>query len=96
VAPAYTRTSLESNSPQAKSTLAAYDRERDVVAAAVARATNEAPAPDAVATTIVDAALGKWRMHRTPAGQATLLSVLRRFMPAGPVDASLRRQFGLG
>jgi len=96
VAPAYTRTSLESNSPQAKSALAAYDRERDVVAAAVARAINEAPAPDAVATTIVDAALGKWRMYRTPAGQATLLSILRRFMPAGPVDASLRKQFGLG
>jgi len=92
VAPAYTRTSLETNSPQAKSTLAAYDRERNVVAAAVARATNEAPEPYAVATTIVD----KWHMRRTPAGQASLLSTLRRFLPAGPVDASLRKQFGLG
>lgn len=96
VEPAYTRTSLDSNSPQAKSTLAAYDRERGAVAAAVARATNEAPEPDAVATTIVDAALGNWRMRVTPAGQASLLSILRRFMPAGLVDASLRKQFGLG
>lgn len=39
VAPAYTKTSLETNSPRAKSTLTAYDRERNVVAAAVARAT---------------------------------------------------------
>jgi NAD(P)-dependent dehydrogenase (short-subunit alcohol dehydrogenase family) len=28
-------------------------------------------------------------------GQASLLSKLRRFMPAGPVDASLRKTFGL-
>jgi len=48
-----------------------------------------------VADTIVDAALGTWRMRRTPAGQASLLSKLRRFMPAGPVDASLRKALGL-
>ena len=96
VAPAYAKTSLETNSPQAKSTLAAYDREREAVAVAVARDISNAPAPDLVATTIVDAALGKWRMRRTPAGQASLLRKLRRFMPAGPVDASLRKQFGLG
>ncbi|MEN9688831.1 MAG: hypothetical protein RI998_828 [Pseudomonadota bacterium] len=29
-------------------------------------------------------------------GEATLLRILRRFMPAGPVDASLRKSFGLG
>jgi hypothetical protein len=49
-----------------------------------------------VANTIVVAVLGKWRMRRTPAGEASLLSKLRRFMPAGPVDASLRKTFGLG
>ncbi|WP_343729918.1 oxidoreductase [Duganella sp.] len=96
VAPAYARTSLEANSPVAQSPLAAYDRERDAVAAAVAGAINKAPAPDNVAAAIVDAALGKWRMRNTPPGQASLLSKLRRFMPAGPVDASLRKQFGLG
>lgn len=95
VAPAYAKTSLEANSPQAKLTLAVYDRERQAVTAAVAREINKAPSPDAVATTIVDAALGKWRMRNTPAGQASLLSKLRRFMPAGPVDTSLRKQFGL-
>jgi hypothetical protein len=34
-------------------------------------------------------------MRRTPKGQASLLSKLRGFMPAGPVDASLRKTFGL-
>ena len=95
VAPSYTRTRLEANSPQARSRIEAYDRERGIATRAVADSVNGAPAPDGVADTIVEAALGKWRMRRMPAGQASLLSKLRRFMPAGPVDASLRKQLGL-
>lgn len=95
VEPAYTRTSFEVNSPRAKSTIAAYDRERDLVSSTVADSVNGAPEPGGVANTIVEAALGTWRMRRTPAGQASLLSKLRRFMPAGPVDASLRKTLGL-
>jgi len=34
-------------------------------------------------------------MRRPPGGKAALLSKLRRFMPAGPVDASIRKDFGL-
>jgi NAD(P)-dependent dehydrogenase (short-subunit alcohol dehydrogenase family) len=96
VAPAYAKTSLEANSPVSKGTLVAYDRERDAVAAAVARDISSAPSPHSVAATIVEAALGKWHMRKTPPGQATLLSRLRRFLPAAPVDASLRKQFGIG
>jgi NAD(P)-dependent dehydrogenase (short-subunit alcohol dehydrogenase family) len=96
VEPAYTKTSLEANSPKAKSKLVAYDRDRDNVATAVARDVGKAPLPHAVATTIVDAALGKWHMRRTPAGQASLLRILRKFMPAALVDTSLRKQLGLG
>jgi NAD(P)-dependent dehydrogenase (short-subunit alcohol dehydrogenase family) len=95
VAPSYTKTSLDANSPQAKSTIAAYDREREVVTRAVAGNVSGAPQPDGVAETIVEAALGTWRMRRLPSGQAALLSKLRRFMPAGPVDASLRKGLGL-
>jgi hypothetical protein len=91
----YTRTNLEANSPHAKSKIAAYDRERDLVSRSVADSVSGAPEPDGVAGTIVEAALGAWRMRRTPIGQASLLSKLRRFMPAGPVDASLRRKLGL-
>jgi short-subunit dehydrogenase len=95
VEPAYAKTSLEANSPVAKVTLTAYDRERNAAAASVTRDINNAPAPDQVAATIVEAALGKWQMRITPPGQATLLRRLRRFLPAAPVDASLRKQFGL-
>ncbi|SDE92274.1 Short-chain dehydrogenase [Variovorax sp. CF079] len=95
VEPSYTRTNLEANSPQAKSKIDDYDRERDIASRSIADSVNGAPEPDGVAITIVEAALGTWRMRRTPAGQASLLSKLRRFMPAGPVDASLRKTLGL-
>ena len=95
VEPSYTKTNLDLNAPQAASPISAYDAERALVSRAIVRNVTEAPAPDGVAATIVDAALGAWRMRRTPKGQASLLSRLRRFMPAGPVDANLRKTFGL-
>nr|WP_298137184.1 oxidoreductase [uncultured Pseudomonas sp.] len=95
VEPAYTKTSLDTNAPQAASKIPAYDAERDIVSRAIVKSVNDAPKPDGVAATIVDAALGAWKMRRTPKGQASVLSKLRRFMPAGPVDASLRKTFGL-
>jgi len=95
VQPGYTRTNLEVNAQLARSRIPAYDLDRDLVSHSIARSVNRAPEPDSVADTIVEAALGAWRMRRTPSGQASLLSKLRRFMPAGSVDASLRKTFGL-
>ncbi|MDN6884590.1 NAD(P)-dependent dehydrogenase (short-subunit alcohol dehydrogenase family) [Variovorax sp. 1140] len=95
VQPAFTRTNLDANAPRAKAPIAAYDRERGLVERAVADGVNNAPPPQSVANTIVEAALGPWRMRCTPPGQASLLTKLRRFMPAGPVDASLRKKLGL-
>lgn len=95
VEPSFTRTNLDLNSPHAAARIADYDRERGLATQAVAASVSGAPEPDSVARTIVEAALGPWRMRRAPAGQASLLSKLRRFMPAGPVDASLRKTFGL-
>ena len=95
VEPAYTKTSLEANSPEAKIALPAYDQDRKNVAAAVSLAVSDAPEPYSVARTIVDAALGNWHMRSLPPGQASILSKLRRFMPARLVDASLRKQLGL-
>jgi len=95
VEPSFTRTSLDANAPQAVSKVSAYDAERGIVSQAIQKSVQKAPDPDGVASTIVDAALGAWKMRRTPKGEASLLSKLRRFMPAGPVDASLRKTFGL-
>ncbi len=95
VEPSFTRTNLDINAPQAASSIPAYDSERSVVSQAIQENVQKAPQPDGVAMTIVDAALGAWKMRHTPKGEASLLRKLRRFMPAGPVDAGLRKTFGL-
>jgi len=95
VEPSFTRTNLDVNAPQAASRIPAYDHERSIVSQAIQKNVQKAPEPDGVATTIVYAALGAWKMRRTPRGEASLLSRLRRFMPAGPVDTGLRKTFGL-
>jgi NAD(P)-dependent dehydrogenase (short-subunit alcohol dehydrogenase family) len=96
VEPSFTKTNLDLNAPQAASRIAAYDSERSVVSQAIQKNVQKAPLPDGVAMTIVEAALGSWKMRRTPKGEATLLRTLRRFMPMGPVDAGLRKTFGIG
>lgn len=96
VQPSYTQTNLDTNSPQAREKIAAYDRERGLATRGVTQNIKSAPGPQGVASTVVNAALGRWRMRSTPAGQASLLSKLRRFLPAGPVDSSLRKSLGLG
>ncbi len=95
VEPAFARTNIEANSQSTKSAIPAYDLERELVGNTFARSVSGAPEPDGVANTIVEAALGTWRMRRTPSGQAALLAKLRRFLPAGLVDASPRKSFGL-
>ncbi|SDP89250.1 oxidoreductase [Ectopseudomonas guguanensis] len=96
VEPSFTKTSLDLNAPQTALRIPAYDGERATVSQAIQMNVQKAPLPDAVAATIVEAALGAWKMRHTPKGEATLLRRLRRFMPAGPVDSGLRKTFGLG
>jgi NAD(P)-dependent dehydrogenase (short-subunit alcohol dehydrogenase family) len=95
VEPSFTKTNLDVNAPEATAKIAAYDNERHSVLSAIQNSVKGAPEADGVADTIVDAALAGWKMRRTPKGEASLLSKLRRFMPAGPVDTSLRKTFGL-
>lgn len=95
VEPGFTKSNLDTNAPEAGNAIPAYASDRQAVASAVAKNVSTAPGPESVAITIVDAALGAWRMRHTPKGQASLLAKLRRFMPAGPVDQSLRKSFGL-
>jgi NAD(P)-dependent dehydrogenase (short-subunit alcohol dehydrogenase family) len=95
VEPSYTKTNLDLNAPEAASRISAYDQDRDLASRAIVKSVQKAPGPQAVAATIVEAAFDRWQMRRTPKGEASLLSKLRRFMPAGPVDSSLRKTFGL-
>ncbi|MCQ4143359.1 oxidoreductase [Vogesella sp. AC12] len=95
VEPSFTKTNLDLNAPQTASRIPDYDAELGVVTQAIQNNVQKAPDPDGVAATIVDAALGTWKMRHTPKGEASLLARLRRFMPAGPVEKGLRKTFGL-
>lgn len=95
IEPYYTKTSLDINAPKTQAAISAYEAEREAAARAVTNHVNGAQEPDSVATTIVAAVFNPWRMRRTPKGQASLLSKLRRFMPAGPVDSAIRKGLNL-
>ena len=95
VEPSFTKTNLDLNAPQTVSRIPDYNKELGVVSLAFQNSVQKAPQPDGVAATMVDAALGAWKMRRTPKGEASLLAKLRRFMPAGPVEKGLRKTFGL-
>lgn len=95
VEPSYTKTNLDVNAPLAASKISAYDTDRELVSQGIIKNINKAPMPDGVAATVVEAALGAWKMRHTPKGDASLLRKLRRFMPAAPVDAGIRKTFGM-
>lgn len=95
VEPSFTKTNLDLNAPQTVSRISDYNKELGAVSQAIQNNVQKAPEPDAVAATIVDAALGAWKMRHTPKGEASLLAKLRRFMPATPVEKGLRKTFGL-
>lgn len=95
VEPSFTKTNLDVNAPLAVSTISAYDTDRKTVSQAIQKNVQKAPPPDGVAATVVKAALGCWKMRHTPKGEASLLRKLRRFMPARPVDAGIRKTFGM-
>lgn len=95
VEPSFTKTNLDLNAPQTITKIQDYSKELSIVSQAIQNNVRKAPEPDSVATTIVDAAFGPWKMRHTPKGEASLLTKLRRFMPAGPVEKGLRKTFGL-
>jgi NAD(P)-dependent dehydrogenase (short-subunit alcohol dehydrogenase family) len=95
VEPSFTKTNLDLNAPQTARKIQDYSREFGVVSQAIRKSVQKAPEPNGVADAIVDAALGPWKMRRTPKGEASLLAKLRRFMPAGPLEKGLRKTFGL-
>ena len=95
VEPAFTKTTLDTNSSRTASTLTAYHAERNRAATVINTNIEHAPLPETVAKTILKAAFSPWQMRHQPKGKAALLSKLRRFMPSSLVDASLRKSFGL-
>jgi NAD(P)-dependent dehydrogenase (short-subunit alcohol dehydrogenase family) len=94
IEPHYIRTKLDASAAQAEGRIDAYALQRQRTAAVITRDTNRAPEPKLVAEEVLRAIEGRYRMRR-PIGQAVLLSRLRRLLPAGLFEPSLRRAFAL-
>src|SRR5499426_1393618 len=95
IEPHYTRTNLDASAGQAERRIDAYAPQRQRTAAVITRDTNAAPEPKLVAEEVLRSIEGRYRMRR-PVGQAALLSRLRRLLPTGLFEPSLRKRFGLG
>jgi len=95
IEPAYTKTKFAGNAKSAKVALKAYAAERKRMTELADRETERGDDPRIVAEAVWNALTAKSPRLRYPVGQAVALSRLRRFVPAGMFDRSLRKQFQL-
>lgn len=93
--PTFTNTNLDVNAATTEAPLGDYAHQADATTKTVLAQIKAAPPPTVVAEKILGALNGPYRMRQPVGGQATLLSRLRRFMPAKAVDGGLRKTFGL-
>lgn len=96
IEPTFTNTNLDVNAKHTGSPLGVYASQAAATTKTVEAQIKSAPSPSVVANQVLAAINGPYRMRRPAGGQATLLSRLRRFMPASAVDRSLRKTFGFG
>ncbi|MCR6659662.1 MAG: oxidoreductase [Asticcacaulis sp.] len=94
VEPSFTNTNLDTNSAQVSEGFGDYASQTSATMKAVIAQIKAAPAPVSVAEKILTVINGPYQMRQPADGKAKLLSRLRRFMPAGAVDSSLRKSFG--
>jgi short-subunit dehydrogenase len=96
IEPAFTRSAFDQSALKPDLQLSEYDEARVRIDALVQHAMATGDLPEVVAETVVLAATASRPKRRYPAGKAAKqISVLRRFVPAGLFDKSLRKQFGL-
>jgi NAD(P)-dependent dehydrogenase (short-subunit alcohol dehydrogenase family) len=94
IEPHYVRTNLDASAAQAEGRIDAYAAQRRRTATAITHNTNTAPEPKVVAEEVLRSIEGPYRVRR-PIGRAALLSWLRKLLPAGMFDPSLRKAFAL-
>jgi NAD(P)-dependent dehydrogenase (short-subunit alcohol dehydrogenase family) len=96
VEPAYTKTPFDANFLQPDATLDAYREIRAAVSRRVKEVMTTADEPGVVANTVLKAATAAHPKLRYPSGGlASRLRLLRRFAPAGLVDAGIRKDLQL-
>lgn len=82
IEPTFTNTNLDVNAKHTGSPLGVYASQASATINTVESQIKSAPSPSVVANQILAAINGPYRMRQLAGGQATLLSRLRRFMPA--------------
>jgi NAD(P)-dependent dehydrogenase (short-subunit alcohol dehydrogenase family) len=96
VEPGFTATALVTSQREAVQRLSAYATIRSRVLEVFAKNTEHGARPEDVATVVLEAATAESPKLRYPAGDAARsLSRLRRFVPAGLFDKTLRQRFQL-
>jgi short-subunit dehydrogenase len=96
IEPAFTRSAFDQSALKPDLPLKEYDKARAGADALIKHAMTIGDLPGVVADTVVLAAIASRPKRRYPAGKAAKqISVLRRFVPAGMFDKSLRKQFRL-
>jgi short-subunit dehydrogenase len=95
VEPGFTKTKFGANAIHALQTIAAYAGTLRQVSDTIIARTQGASGPETVAAEILRAVERSHRMRRPVGFEARLVSRVRRFLPAGPVDRSVRKVFGL-
>jgi NAD(P)-dependent dehydrogenase (short-subunit alcohol dehydrogenase family) len=93
VEPGYMKTNLDHNAARASHALAVYDEARERVGGGINAGIEHGDAPELVAKTVLTAVTAREPRLRYPVGRnASLLSKLRSFLPAGMFDRSLRKE----
>jgi NAD(P)-dependent dehydrogenase (short-subunit alcohol dehydrogenase family) len=96
IEPGYTRSSFEQNGLEPDSLLKDYDRPRTGIRALIRDVMTTADRPETVADAVLLAATAEHPRRRYAVGKlARQVSVLRRFVPSGMFDKSLRKQLRL-
>lgn len=95
IEPAYTKTKINAHAKPARGALDVYAAERKHMTEFAERETKHGDDPRIVAEAVWNAATVKSPRLRHPVGKGVTLSRLRRFIPAGMFDRSLRKQFQL-
>jgi short-subunit dehydrogenase len=96
IEPAYTKTQFDSNLLEPDAKLDAYRAERAGVSERIKEVMATGDEPSVVAEVVLKAALAaRPKLRYTAGGLAGRLRVLRRFAPAGMVDAGIRKDLRL-
>src|SRR6266480_809210 len=96
IEPAYTKTHFDANLLEPDAQLDEYREARATVSRQLRAALETADEPGVVADVVLEAArAARPKLRYTAGGLATRLRLLRRFAPAGMVDAGIRKNLGL-